>query len=127
RAWPELVQRRRLIQPAVLHYLAQCQGIADILQRVPLEHDQVSVFSGLDGAELILPANGLGGADRGGAQHFAWRHTARSISLHLPVIAETRHLSMTPHTQQPARTRDLRSAHGDAWKQAFYRIMPLTH
>src|SRR5690606_34896243 len=51
-AGPELVERLAVVQPAVLHDVADRYGVADVVERVAVEDDEVRELAGLDRADV---------------------------------------------------------------------------
>src|SRR5688572_30427684 len=63
-------------EPAPGHGHGNAGRVADILQRVCVEDDQVGKLTGLDAAKLAIEAERAGGIDRRGAQRFMIAHAA---------------------------------------------------
>src|SRR5688500_13885708 len=56
---PDLRQRRRLVQPAVLHHPPDARRVADVAQRVAIEHLQIGLLAGLDRPDVRRDTNRL--------------------------------------------------------------------
>ena len=53
-----LVERLRVVQPAVQHHHVDRLGMTDVLERVPVEHDQVRQLPLLERPEVGVEARG---------------------------------------------------------------------
>src|SRR5262245_44029118 len=92
--WPNLGQRRRLVQPAVLHDPPNARRVPDVAQRVAIEHLQIGLLADLDRPDVGFDANRLRGHDRGGAEDVVIRHASHAVAPELPVYAKPLSVSM---------------------------------
>src|SRR5688572_15868477 len=63
-ARPHLVQRGAVVQAAVLHDVLRLYRIPQVRERIGLEHEQVGVLPGLDGADVLPEPDRLRAVNR---------------------------------------------------------------
>src|SRR5690625_1108316 len=84
----DLVHRPPIEEPAVDHDVPHALRVADVLERVRVEDDEVGELAGLDRAEVLVEAEVLGAVQRGGADDLERGETALCKRPHLPVRGE---------------------------------------
>src|SRR5690606_30079717 len=99
---PYLVERVAVVEPAVLHHVPYRVRVADVLERIAVQHEQVGELATLQCAEVAAETDRLGTEDRCGAQYIVLAHAAALHRPHLPVIAETLELAMAAHGRTTA-------------------------
>ena len=93
-------------RPLIMHLLDR-HGIAQVVQRVPGQDDQVCQLPGLDRAQLRLQADPVGAEDRGGPQRVVVRHAAGGDHPQLPVEAEALELAVAADAREAAAEDDV--------------------
>src|SRR5690606_31869583 len=83
---PDLVERIGVVEPAVLHDVPDPRAVADILERIRIEHEDVGELARLEGAEVLAEPDRLRAEDRGRAQHIVVREPTGRHGPELPVI-----------------------------------------
>jgi hypothetical protein len=80
------VERFTITQRATQHHIANGRGVADILQRIAIEYEQVGELAGFETADIRLQAKRTCAVQRGHPQHVVPRHAALRQQSHFPVI-----------------------------------------
>src|SRR5262245_22207679 len=109
----DLVQRRRVVEPAVQHHHRDRFRVADVLERILVEHDEVRELPLLDRAELAVEADGLRAENRRAADRLQVRHAALLQHPQLPVGAEPLELAVRAELHAAARVENLLRAFRD--------------
>ena len=97
----------RVEKLAILHHVAHGVGVADVLERVPCQHDQVRQLADRERAQVLLDTEDLGTVDRRCPQHLEGRHAAHGERPHLPVVAQPLQLPVTPDRRTGAVRQEL--------------------
>src|SRR5436190_1337202 len=72
----ELVERRSVVKPAVEHRVAHLARVADVGERVLVEHDEVGELAGFEGAEVLVEPEVMRAGDGARLQRLERRHAA---------------------------------------------------
>ena len=97
---PDLSQRSRVVQSPVHHHHLHRLGVADVLQRVGGQHDQVRKLPFLYRAKIVVHPQILGPAQRGHPDRLEWRHTTLDEHPQLPVRAQPLDLAVRSQLNQ---------------------------
>ncbi len=63
----------QLVDVAVFDHGTNLHRIVNVVERVPVDDDDIGQLSGLDGAEIVLDTDGFGSVDRRGLKRFERR------------------------------------------------------
>ena len=122
---PDLLERVPEEQLAVLHDPADRVGVADVLERILVEHHEVRELARFHRADVALEADRLGAMDRRGAQRLHRGQAAGLKVPDLPVAAEPLHLAMPAETDAPSGVDDRGCSGDDAGVAVLLRHEPL--
>src|SRR5687768_9911945 len=62
-AGPHLRQVVRLVQAAVLHHVLDLDRVADVVERIGVEYDQIGQLAGLEATQILRVAEGARAVD----------------------------------------------------------------
>src|SRR2546425_1421580 len=93
---PDFVQGLALVEPAVLHHVADRVGIVDVLERVGVEHDEIGELARLERTQVVLHAEGVRAVAGADLQYLVRRHPARRHRPELPMAAQAVELAVAP-------------------------------
>src|SRR5688572_10084524 len=108
----ELVHGIAIVETSVLHHHADRIRVADVLERIGIEDDEIGELASLDRSEVHAKPDRVGAKDRCGAQSVHVRHSATCGRPKLPVIAESLELAVTPDPYPATRLDDVIRALG---------------
>src|SRR5690349_4964406 len=91
---PQLIERVAVVQATVLHHVTDRVRIANVVERVRIEHDEIGELPCLDRSEIAPEPDGFGAEDRRAAERVVVRHAAALYHPQLPVVAKSLELSM---------------------------------
>src|SRR3989442_7858755 len=92
---PDLVHGRGVVEDAFLHRVGDLLRLAYVRERVAVDDHEVGQLAGLQRAEVLAEAEGLGAAPGGRPQRLHRRHgAADGEGPHLPVGAEALELAV---------------------------------
>src|SRR5581483_6185418 len=91
---PHFVERVAIVEAAVLHDVADRFRVANVLERIPVEHEEIRLLPRLERSNLFAQPERLGAEYRRDAEHVVWREAAHGHRPHLPMVAQPFELSM---------------------------------
>ena len=107
-----LVHCLRVVQAAIDHGVVYTFGVADVIQRIFVHHQQVGELAGLQAAYPVVQAQVDGRVHGGAAQGFEVGHAALCQHPYLPVCAYALYLAMRAHIHLHAGIQQLLHAFG---------------
>src|SRR5437867_2797027 len=85
---PRLVQRRRVVEPSVDHGPDDLLGLADVLEGIAVDDDEVGELAGRKGPDVPVHAEALGAVGGGTAESLVGSHPPLDEHPDLPVKTE---------------------------------------
>src|SRR4051812_34516472 len=102
-----LVKRLRVVQTAVDHHHPDALAVADILERVTIEHEQIGELALLERSQLRVEPEVLRAVDRGTPERLGVRHPALLEHPQFPVSAQPLELTVRAELDETTGIEDL--------------------
>src|SRR3546814_497097 len=103
---PDYIERFSVVESTILHDVADRNGVADVFQRISLQHHQVSQLTWLQTANVPRISQSPRPAYRGCLQRFMRRQTAISQCPKVPVVPQPHEIAVTAHTHSTTSPGD---------------------
>ena len=98
--------------------------VADVIEGVPLEDDQVGELARLDRAEVLIETDRLGSQDGSHAQRVVLVHAAGLYRPELPVVTEPLQLAVAADTDPTSGLDELPQPLGVSWEHVLIVAEP---